>query len=117
MTRASRTIRSSDLGSDLTAGHAVTYLPPADEEARRVRDNRARRNLALTALQQPDPQAWLLDMLQALGLDNPNGDREIQTPRCGTEAGWSLHRRRREWPCRICRTWRDGQRAARLHDK
>lgn len=43
-----------------------------DERVRAERDQAARVNLAAFALEQPDPEAWLADMLDALGLiDRP----------------------------------------------
>jgi hypothetical protein len=39
-----------------------------DARRRLERDDRARRNLSVLALDEPDPDAWLADILDALGL-------------------------------------------------
>jgi hypothetical protein len=58
---------------DMAAGQYEAARVPAvaseaDARRRLERDDRARLNLSVAALDQPDPAGWLRDMLDALGL-------------------------------------------------
>jgi hypothetical protein len=55
----------------IDAGYDTTYVARAAARDRLRRDaiaERARRNLAVTALDQPDPEGWLRETLDILGL-------------------------------------------------
>ena len=53
-------------------GMSSTRLTADDQQVRAARHQQARLKLAAFALDQPDPAAWLADMLDALGLiDRP----------------------------------------------
>lgn len=52
------------------AHQRTTRIPSTDADVTADRNQKARLNLAAFALEQPDPQEWLTDMLSALGLDN-----------------------------------------------
>jgi hypothetical protein len=64
-------VRSNERGS-VDGGYDTTRVNVAASEADRLRriarDDQARHNLAAMALKQPDPEAWLRDVIGALGL-------------------------------------------------
>jgi hypothetical protein len=80
---------------------STTRLAAEDQQRRAQRDQQARLKLATFALDQPDPEAWLADLIDALGLvDRPR--RDCEQPSFGTIA---RHNKSGQRLCGTCRVF------------